>query len=183
MYGGPGVQRVVDDWPPLTLQLFTRAGYVVFELDNRGSGNREPKFEAPIYLHLGGAEVEDQLLGLAHLESQPWIDPSRIAVFGHSYGGFMTLMCLAAAGTRLRAGVSVAPVTDWRLYDTHYTERYLGDRRTIPRPTSAPRCSPRSCDQPTAAPDPRPRRRQRRRRPHAAALVVAARQRPAAPGP
>ncbi len=132
VYGGPGVQRVVNDWPPWSLQLLARAGYVVFELDNRGSGNREPRFEAPIHGRLGRAEVEDQLLGLSFLEAQPWIDASRIAVFGHSYGGYMTLMCMAAAGNRLRAGVSVAPVTDWTLYDTHYTERYLGTPQDNP---------------------------------------------------
>jgi dipeptidyl-peptidase-4 len=125
VYGGPGVQRVVNDWPSLTLQLLAQAGYVVFELDNRGSGNRESAFEAPIRLRLGDVEVQDQLTGLSFLEAQPWIDASRVAVFGHSYGGYMTLMCMAAAGARFRAGVSVAPVTDWTLYDTHYTERYL----------------------------------------------------------
>jgi dipeptidyl-peptidase-4 len=125
VYGGPGVQRVVNDWPALTLQLLAQAGFAVFELDNRGSGNRDTGFEAPIYRRLGQIEVADQLLGLDHLQQQPWLDPERVAVFGHSYGGYLTLMCLAAAGARFRAGISVAPVTDWRLYDTHYTERYL----------------------------------------------------------
>ncbi len=132
VYGGPGVQRVVNDWPPLTLQLFAQAGFVVFELDNRGSGNRERQFQDSIYGQLGRVEVEDQLLGLEHLRAQSWIDGSRIAFFGHSYGGYMTLMCLAAAGSRARAGVSVAPVTDWSLYDTHYTERYLSTPHTNP---------------------------------------------------
>ena len=126
VYGGPGVQRVRAELPPLLLQLFAQAGFGVFELDNRGSSNRSAAFEQAIHGRLGEAEVADQLLGLEHLRSLPWVDPERIAVFGHSYGGYMALMCLATAPDAFAAGVAVAPVTDWRLYDTHYTERYLG---------------------------------------------------------
>ena len=126
VYGGPGVQRVRQEMPPLLLQLFAQAGFGVFELDNRGSANRSAAFEKAIHGRLGKVEVEDQLRGLEYLRSLPWVDPARIAVFGHSYGGYMTLMCLATAPDAFAAGVAVAPVTDWRLYDTHYTERYLG---------------------------------------------------------
>jgi len=98
----------------------------VFELDNRGSGNRGRDFERPIHGRLGAAEVADQLLGLDFLQTLDWVDADRIAVFGHSYGGYMALMCLAQHPDRFRAAVSVAPVIDWLLYDTHYTERYLG---------------------------------------------------------
>ncbi len=126
VYGGPGVQRVRRELPPLTLQPFAQAGFGVFELDNRGSANRSAAFEKAIHGRLGAVEVADQLRGLEHLRSLPWVDPERIAVFGHSYGGYMTLMCLATAPDAFAAGVAVAPVTDWRLYDTHYTERYLG---------------------------------------------------------
>ncbi len=120
------MQRVRNEWPPLLLQLFVQRGYGVFELDNRGSGNRDRPFEAPIHRQLGNVEVEDQVLGAQFLGSLDWVDPSRMGVFGHSYGGFMTIMCLARAPDVFKAGVSVAPVTDWHLYDTHYTERYLG---------------------------------------------------------
>ena len=126
VYGGPGVQRVRQEMPPLMLQLFAQAGFGVFELDNRGSTNRSAAFEKAIHRRLGKVEVEDQLRGLEYLRTLDWVDPARIAVFGHSYGGYMTLMCLATAPDAFAAGVAVAPVTDWRLYDTHYTERYLG---------------------------------------------------------
>ena len=126
VYGGPGVQRVRNEWPPLLLQLFAQRGFGVLELDNRGSANRGRRFEAPIHRHLGHTEVRDQVIGAEFAASLPWVDAPRIGVFGHSYGGYMALMCLAQAPERFRAGVAVAPVTDWRLYDTHYTERYLG---------------------------------------------------------
>lgn len=127
VYGGPGVQRVQDAWPPLVHQHFARRGWGVFELDNRGSGHRGRNFERPIYGRLGDTEVADQIAGVEFLRGLDWVDPDRIAVFGHSYGGYMALMCLARHPEVFRAAVSVAPVTDWMLYDTHYTERYLGD--------------------------------------------------------
>jgi dipeptidyl-peptidase-4 len=125
VYGGPGANRVRNEWAPLLLQLFASRGFGVLELDNRGSANREPRFESPIYRRLGDVEVRDQLAGVAEVKQLDWVDGDRIGVFGHSYGGFMTLMCLAKAPGVFRAGVSVAPVSDWTLYDTHYTERYL----------------------------------------------------------
>ncbi len=126
VYGGPGVQRVRREWGPLPLQLFAQRGFGVFELDNRGSSGREKRFESPIHGRLGAVEVEDQLAGVRFLRSLDWVETERIGVFGHSYGGYMALMCLARAPASFAAGVSVAPVTDWALYDTHYTERYLG---------------------------------------------------------
>ncbi len=125
VYGGPGVQRVKNEWPPLLLQLLARHGFGVLELDNRGSANRDRKFETAIYGQLGEVEVRDQLVGATFLQSLDWVNGERIGVFGHSYGGYMTIMCMAKAAHVFRAGVAVAPVTDWRLYDTHYTERYL----------------------------------------------------------
>lgn len=126
VYGGPGGARVRNEWSPLLLQMFADAGYAVFELDNRGTGNRGRDFDDPLYQAMGTVEVDDQLAGVTWLRQQDWIDSSRIGVFGHSYGGYMTLKCLLAAPAVFAAGVSVAPVTDWALYDTHYTERYLG---------------------------------------------------------
>ncbi|MGA1675684.1 MAG: alpha/beta fold hydrolase [Pseudomonadales bacterium] len=126
VYGGPGVQRVRNEWQPLTLQMLAQHGYGVLELDNRGTGNRSPAFEAPIHRLLGDIEVRDQLVGVQFLRSLGWVDATRIGVMGHSYGGYMALQCLFKAPEHFRAAVSTAPVTDWHLYDTHYTERYLG---------------------------------------------------------
>lgn len=132
VYGGPGVQRVRNDWAPLTHQLFAAAGMAVFELDNRGGANRAKAFEDPIRGRLAEVEVADQLAGIRYLRSQAWVDPDRIGVIGHSYGGFMTLMLLARGEGMIRAGVSTAPVIDWRLYDTYYTERYLDTPQNNP---------------------------------------------------
>jgi dipeptidyl-peptidase-4 len=133
VYGGPGVRRVTDAWPPLLHQYFARRGWGVLEVDNRGSSGRGRSFEAPIFHAMGGAEVRDQLVGVDFLRSLDWVDATRIAVFGHSYGGYMALMCLAGHPDVFCGSVSVAPVTDWRLYDTHYTERYMG----LPGPDEA----------------------------------------------
>lgn len=126
VYGGPGPQKAKNEWSPLLIQLFAQQGFAVLEIDNRGSGNRGRTFEAPIYRHMGGVEVADQVAGLAALDQVAWADRTRVGVFGHSYGGYMTLMCLTQASAHFRAGVAVAPVSDWALYDTHYTERYMG---------------------------------------------------------
>ncbi len=126
VYGGPGAQKVRRDWGALVLQLFAQQGFGVLELDNRGSANRGRLFEAPLYKRMGSIEVEDQLQALEILKKTDWADPARVGVFGHSYGGYMSLMCLCQAGQQFKAGVAVAPVADWRLYDTHYTERFMG---------------------------------------------------------
>ena len=126
VYGGPGTQRVLDNWTGSSFtQILTRAGYVVFQLDNRGSAFRGVAFQAPIHGKLGDVEVADQVLGARWLGSQSYVDPSRIGVWGWSYGGYMTLMLMFKAPEVFHAGVAGAPVTDWTLYDTHYTERYL----------------------------------------------------------
>lgn len=126
VYGGPHVQRVANDWRPLGDVFYTHQGYIVFRLDNRGTWNRGKQFEDVIHLRTGAPEVRDQLLGVDWLKAQPFVDPSRIAIQGWSYGGYMTLMTLGQApqGT-FAAAVAGAPVTDWSLYDTFYTERYM----------------------------------------------------------
>ncbi len=127
VYGGPGVQRVTNAWSGNSFtQVLTRSGYVVFQLDNRGTAARGTAFQAPIHGRLGDVEVADQVQGARWLGSQPYVDAGRIGVWGWSYGGYMTLMLLFKAPEVFRAGVSGAPVSDWSLYDTHYTERYLG---------------------------------------------------------
>jgi len=99
----------------------------VFTLDNRGTPNRGKAFEDVIYRDMGDAEVRDQLRGLEWLKSQTYVDADRVGVHGWSYGGYMTLMLLLKAPGAFAAGIAGAPVTNWRLYDTHYTERYMGD--------------------------------------------------------
>jgi len=126
VYGGPGVQRVLNNWHGSSFtQILTRAGYVVFTLDNRGSAFRGTAFQAPIHRKMGDVEVIDQVQGARWLGSQSFVDPKRIGVWGWSYGGYMTLNLMFKAPDVFRAGVSGAPVTDFALYDTHYTERYL----------------------------------------------------------
>lgn len=125
VYGGPHVQKVQKAWDDPLVQVMARRGYLVFSLDNRGSDRRGKAFEAALFRHLGGVEVVDQLEGVKWLKAQPFVDGDRIGVFGWSYGGYMSLMLLAQASDQIAAGVAGAPVTDWSLYDTHYTERYL----------------------------------------------------------
>lgn len=126
VYGGPHVQTVDRSWGSLSDQYLTRQGYIVFRLDNRGMANRGKRFEDVIYRRTGGPEVRDQLAGVDWLKAQPFVDADRIAIQGWSYGGYMTLMTILKApeGT-FAAAASGAPVTDWALYDTFYTERYM----------------------------------------------------------
>ncbi len=127
VYGGPHAQVVQNNWSSRLLieQYMAQQGFVVFSLDNRGSARRGKAFEEPLYRSMGSIEVQDQLLGVDYLRSLPFVDADRIGVFGWSYGGYMTLMSVLQAADAYALGVAVAPVTDWRLYDTHYTERYM----------------------------------------------------------
>ncbi len=127
VYGGPSARpRVSRSWGSPTDRVLTDAGYVVFKLDNRGTSNRSVAFQTALHRRLGTVEVEDQLVGARFLQSLPYVDPTRLGVMGWSYGGLMTLLLLSEPGTPFVAGAAGAPPTDWALYDTHYTERYLG---------------------------------------------------------
>ena len=125
-YGGPHAQTVNRNWERLSDQFYSRQGYVVFRLDNRGMANRGRTFEDVIYRQMGIPEVRDLLVGVDWLKSQPFVDGDRVGIQGWSYGGYMTLMTILQApeGT-FAAAVAGAPVTDWALYDTFYTERYM----------------------------------------------------------
>ncbi len=129
VYGGPAAQTVTDSWPGrgdhLFNQYLAQHGYVVFSLDNRGTPRRGRDFGGALYGKQGTVEVADQLKGVEWLKAQPWVDGARIGVQGWSNGGYMTLMLLAKASDQYACGVAGAPVTDWGLYDTHYTERYM----------------------------------------------------------
>lgn len=131
-YGGPGPQTVNRDWDGALPQAIADKGYIYFQIDNRGSANRGVAFEQPIYRAMGGAEVADQKAGAEYLKSLSFVDPAKIALYGWSYGGYMTLKQMQADPGLYAAGISGAPVTRWELYDTHYTERYMGDPREVP---------------------------------------------------
>lgn len=127
VYGGPGVQRVTKQFGPLLHQYLVKDGWAVFRVDNRGTPNRGKAFESVIHRRLGFPEVDDQMAALNWLKAQPLVDPDRVAVYGWSYGGYMVQRLMTEHPEAFAAGVSGAPVTDWTLYDTHYTERYLGN--------------------------------------------------------
>jgi dipeptidyl-peptidase-4 len=136
VYGGPGAQQVRKTWPGygrsntgFFRQYLAQHGYIVFTLDNRGSAARGVRFKTAIYHHMGSVEVQDQVTGVNFLKTLPYVDSKRIAVFGWSYGGYMALMCMMQAPEVFAAGIAGAPVTDWHLYDTHYTEQYMGTPR------------------------------------------------------
>ena len=120
---------MVNEWTliaNLRIQNFVKNGYLVFIIDNRGSGHRGLQFEGVLKGQFGKYEVEDQVFGVEWLISQGLADKNRIGITGWSYGGYMTLMCLSKAPNIYKAGFAGAPTNDMRDYDTHYTERYLG---------------------------------------------------------
>ncbi|WP_293990976.1 DPP IV N-terminal domain-containing protein [Sphingomonas sp.] len=125
-YGGPHTQTVTRGWESPMEQYIVDRGYIFFQIDNRGSANRGTAFEDTIYRAMGSVEVADQLAAANWLKAQSYVDPDRIGIYGWSYGGYMTLKMLEANPGVYAAGVSGAPVTKWELYDTHYTERYMG---------------------------------------------------------
>jgi dipeptidyl-peptidase-4 len=127
-YGGPHAQVVRNTWPGssgLFNHYLTTRGFVVFALDNRGSTARGRDFEGATDLGLGSKQLPDQLAGVKWLAEQPWVRPDRMAIWGWSYGGYMTAFALTHAPGTFAAGAAVAPVTDWALYDSIYTERYM----------------------------------------------------------
>jgi len=127
-YGGPGTkQQVTRGWSSALGQYIADRGYIFFQIDNRGSNYRGKAFEDHIYRAMGTVEVEDQLAGAKWLKTQPYVDGDRIGIYGWSYGGYMTLKMLEANPGFYAGGVAGAPVTKWELYDTHYTERYMGN--------------------------------------------------------
>lgn len=130
-YGGPHAQYVTKGWSNPLEQAIVAKGYILFEIDNRGSANRGVAFEKPIYRAMGSVEVADQKVGGEFLKTLPFVDPDKIAIYGWSYGGYLTLKQLEADPGFYAAGIAGAPVTKWELYDTAYTERYMGDPRTV----------------------------------------------------
>ena len=127
VYNGPGVQRVQNRfWRKDLAKMLAHHGFVVFTLDGRGATNRGKAFEDHLYRSMGQIEVTDQSTGAEWLASRDFVDGDNMGVYGWSYGGYMSLHMLAQTDL-YKSGVAGAPVTDWTLYDTAYTERYLGD--------------------------------------------------------
>jgi dipeptidyl-peptidase-4 len=127
VYGGPHVQEVRDSWSATTLfqLLLAEKGFLVFTMDGRGSWGRGHAFETPILKHMGAQELSDQLEGVALVKKLPYVDPARVGIWGWSYGGYMALYAATHAGEAFKCAVAGAPVVDWTLYDTIYTERYM----------------------------------------------------------
>ena len=128
LYGGPGSQQVTDAWGGsnfLWFQMLTQQGYIVACVDNRGTGARGAEFKKCTYQQLGKLETQDQIEANRHLASLPYVDGSRIGIFGWSYGGYMSSLCLLKGADDFKMAIAVAPVTNWRYYDSIYTERYM----------------------------------------------------------
>lgn len=126
-YSGPNSQSVDDSWSGIGWEDYlAQEGFVVACVDPRGTAARGEDFRKITYRQLGKYESDDQVEAARFLGTLPYVDKSNIAIFGWSYGGFMTLMCMEKGGELFKAGISVAPVTSYRFYDTVYTERYMG---------------------------------------------------------
>lgn len=147
VYGGPGTGAGVQkSWQPLTNQLLTEAGYIVFRVDNRGEGDRSQAFETSIYRRLGIPAVEDQAQAAQWLKTLPYVDADHIAVMGWSFGGFLSLLTLTDKDAGLASALAGAAPTEWSLYDTHYTERYMSTPQANPEGYAATDVLPRLDD-------------------------------------
>ena len=127
-YSGPGSQSVLDKWGGsnyLFHQMLAEKGYIVFVLDNRGTGGRGREFKNIVYKNLGKWEVNDMIEGAKYLSSLPYVDPARIGIWGWSYGGYMAALTILKGAAFFKAAVAIAPVTNWKYYDDIYTERYM----------------------------------------------------------
>lgn len=129
VYGGPGSQRVAHRWNAPRdywwFQMMAQNGYIIACVDNRGTGGRGAEFQKQTYLKLGLYETEDQIEAARYLAAQPYVDASRIGVYGKSYGGYMAALCLLRGREVFASGIALAPVTHWKWYDGVYTERYM----------------------------------------------------------
>ena len=128
VYGGPGNQQVLDNWGGrnyMWYQYLAQQGIVIVCVDNRGTGGRGADFKKCTYKELGKLETEDQIAANKYLASLDYIDQNKIGIWGWSYGGYMSSLCLLKGNEIFNFAIAVAPVTNWRFYDTIYTERYM----------------------------------------------------------
>jgi dipeptidyl-peptidase-4 len=133
VYGGPGSQTVLNSWGWFNyawFQMLAQKGYIVVSVDNRGTGARGQEFKKMTYLQLGKYETQDQINATKYLASIPYIDGKRIGIFGWSYGGYMSSLCMTKGADNFKTGIAVAPVTNWKYYDNIYTERYMRTPQT-----------------------------------------------------
>ncbi|MBL4634438.1 MAG: S9 family peptidase [Kofleriaceae bacterium] len=136
VYGGPHAQLVSDSWDlcvDMRAQYLCNQGYLVFKLDNRGSARRGLAFEGAMKHDMGNIELLDQVDGVEWLVEQGLADAKRVAMYGWSYGGYMSALALGRAPETFRVAIAGAPVTHWDGYDTHYTERYMGTPESNPK--------------------------------------------------
>ncbi len=127
-YSGPGSQEAADRFPVRDYfwhHMLAQKGYIVVCVDGRGTGFRGEAFCKSTYLQLGRYESDDQIAAAKYLAKQPYVDGSRIGIWGWSFGGFMSSTCMFKGADVFKAGIAVAPVTNWRYYDNIYTERYM----------------------------------------------------------
>ncbi len=127
VYGGPESQSVADDWDNSIAweQMLVQNGYIVVCVDNRGTDGRGEDFRKATYLQLGKYETDDQITAARYMATLPYIDAGRIGIWGWSYGGYMSLLCLLKGSDIFKMAIAVAPVTNWRFYDSIYTERFM----------------------------------------------------------
>ena len=136
IYGGPGSQTVTDSWGGANYfwhQMLAQKGYIVVSVDNRGTGGRGAEFKKITYKELGKYETIDQIEAAKYFASLPYVDGERIGVQGWSYGGYMSSLCLLKGAEHFKAAIAVAPVTNWRFYDSIYTERYMQTPQENPK--------------------------------------------------
>lgn len=135
-YSGPGSQEVTNSWHDMNDQwhfMLAQKGYLVICIDGRGTGGKGAAFKKQTYLNLGKLEVEDQIEAAKVIVKYDYVDASRIGIWGWSYGGFMSSNCILRAGDVFKMAIAVAPVTNWRYYDSVYTERFLRTPQENPK--------------------------------------------------
>ncbi|HRS53706.1 MAG TPA: DPP IV N-terminal domain-containing protein [Bacteroidales bacterium] len=127
IYGGPGHQSVLNKWDYMNAwhQFMAKNGFIIVCVDNRGTGGRGEEFKKVTYLQLGKYETIDQIAAAKYLANFNYIDKSRIGIWGWSFGGYLTLLCMTKGADYFSTGIAVAPVTNWRYYDNIYTERFM----------------------------------------------------------
>jgi dipeptidyl-peptidase-4 len=135
VYGGPESQNVTDSWNRRGpwFQMLVQEGYIIACVDNRGTNGRGEEFRKSTYMQMGKLETIDQIEAATYLADLDYIDKNRIGMFGWSYGGFMTSLCMTKGNGLLKMGIAVAPVTNWRYYDTIYTERFMRTPQENPK--------------------------------------------------